>query len=220
MTEREANRGECSQPCRYKYYVKTLIEEKRPSQNWDIEEDNHGTYIMNSKDLCLINHLDDLINCGVTSFKIEGRMKSDYYVAAAVNTYRRTLNEENFDFIKEIDKIPHRPWTSGFFIEQENHLFIDNPNPVSTHEVSAMCLGGNKILQRNVFNIGDELELLSPGKNFNLIFSVISIKDEKGQSVERANKASEIYYIELECLTQKFSALDLEPDEFLRKKIN
>ena len=218
MTEREANRGECAQPCRYKYTgnfaTGTLIEEKRPSEYWDIEEDVHGTYIMNSKDLCLINHLDELAGSGVTSFKIEGRMKSDYYVAAAVNTYRQALDGKKFDYIKEIEKIPHRPWTSGFVFEKGNHLFTEHPNPVSTHEVTGMCLGGNKILQRNVFCTGDELEILSPGRKHNKTFTVKSIKDEQGQIVTRANKASAIYYIELDN-----SELILESDEFLRKKI-
>ncbi|MCL2442659.1 MAG: U32 family peptidase [Treponema sp.] len=218
MTEREANRGECAQPCRYKYTGKfitgMLEEEKRPSEYWDIEEDTHGTYIMNSKDLCLINHLDELADSGVTSFKIEGRMKSEYYVAAAVNTYRQALDGKKFDYIKEIEKVPHRPWTSGFVFNKGDHLFTEHPNPVSTYEVVGMCLGRDKILQRNVFNTGDELEILSPGKNFNKTFIVKAIRDEQGQSVSRANKASAVYYIELDN-----PELTLEPDEFLRKKI-
>ncbi|MCL2765615.1 MAG: U32 family peptidase [Treponema sp.] len=210
MTEREANRGECAQPCRYKYTA--LVEEFRPSERWAAEEDSHGTYIMNSKDLCLINHLDELVSCGVTSFKIEGRMKSEYYVAATVNAYRRALNGEKFDYIKEIDKVPHRPWTTGFVFEKGNHLFTEHSNQISTHEVAGMCLGNNKILQRNVFCEGDELEILSPGKNHNLTFKAKSIKDEQGQIITRANKANAVYFIETGGIT-------LEPDEFLRKKI-
>jgi len=209
MTEREANRGECSQPCRYKYF---MTEEKRPAEHWEIEEDTNGTYIMNSKDLCLINHLDDLTAAGVTSFKIEGRMKSDYYAASAVNTYRRALNKEDFDFQKEIDKSPHRPWTTGFVFEKSDSLFIEHTNQVSTHEVVGMCLGGDKVLQRNVFCTGDELEILSPGNNHNKTFTVTSIKDEQGQDVSRANKAGAVYYIEPDGIT-------LEPDDFLRKKL-
>ncbi|MCL2721142.1 MAG: U32 family peptidase [Treponema sp.] len=219
MTDREANRGECSQPCRYKYFMTaSMKEEKRPSQYWDIEEDANGTYIMNSKDLCLINHLYELKKCGVTSFKIEGRMKSDYYVAAAVNTYRHALNKETegkkFDYQKEIEKISHRPYTTGFVFEKSDNLFIEHTNQISTHDVVGMCLGGNKVLQRNVFNEGDELEILSPGKNHNRSFIVKSIKDEQGQNVTRANKAGAVYCIELDNIV-------LEADEFLRKeKIN
>jgi len=212
MTEREANRGECAQPCRYKYFATgTLVEELRPSEYWDIAEDVHGTYIMNSKDLCLIHHLDDLIACGVTSFKIEGRMKSDYYVAATVNAYRRALDGNELDLQKEIDKIPHRPWTTGFVFGKNDHLCTEHSNQVSTHEVVGMCLGGNKIAQRNVFCAGDELEIVSPGKNHNVTFKVLSIKDEQGQHVTRANKANAAYYIESGGIT-------LETDTFLRKK--
>jgi putative protease len=218
MTAREANRGKCAQPCRYKYAV--LVEEKRPSESWTAEEDDHGTYIMNSKDLCLINHLDELAASGVTSFKIEGRMKSDYYVAATVNTYRQVLDGKNFDYINEIEKTPHRPWTTGFVFEKGDHLFIEHANQVSTHEVIGMCQGntpeGEKILQRNVFCVGDELEILSPGKNHNKTFKVKSIKDEQGLSVTRANKAGAVYFIEPE----SSCGLRLEPDEFLRKRIN
>jgi len=223
MTSREANRGECTQPCRYKYTgsfaAGSLIEEKRPSEHWDIEEDAHGTYVMNSKDLCLINHLDELADCGVSSFKIEGRMKSDYYVAATVNTYRRVLDGENFDYIKEIDKIPHRPWTTGFVFKNNDNLFIDHSKQISTHEVVGKCLtsegyqGYEKILQRNVFCVGDELEILSPGKNHNMTFKVLSIKDEQGQNVTRANKAGAVYFIEPD------NGLVFEFDEFLRKRI-
>jgi len=209
MTEREANRGECSQPCRYKYF---MIEEKRPTEAWGIEEDANGTYIMNSKDLCLINHLDDLACAGVTSFKIEGRMKSEYYVASAVNAYRRALNKEDFDFQNEIDKSPHRPWTTGFVFEKTDALFIEHTNQVSSYEVVGLCLGAGKVLQRNVFCTGDELEILSSGENHNKTFTVTLIKDEQGQSVTRANKAGATYYIELE-------GIALEPDEFLRKKV-
>jgi len=214
MTEREANRGQCAQPCRYKYtgnfFAGTLIEEMRPSESWGIEEDAHGTYIMNSKDLCLINHLDDLINCGVTSIKIEGRMKTDYYVASTVNVYRRALDGIKFDFVKEISKIPHRPWTTGFIFNNSDNLFIEHSNQISTHEVVCMCLGENKIVQRNVFCTGDELEVLSPGKNHNVTFTVKSIRDEQGLIVTRANKANAVYFIE-------FDGPGLEMDEFLRK---
>ena len=224
MTGREANRGECAHPCRYKYTANfaegSLVEEKRPSEQWGIEEDTHGTYIMNSKDLCLINHLDELAACGITSFKIEGRMKSDYYVAATTNTYRKVMDGTKLNYIKEINKIPHRPWTTGFVFKENDHLFNGHPNSISTHDVVGMCLGyteeGEKILQRNVFNVGDELEILSFGKNHNKTFKVKSIKDNRWQSVTRANKTAEIYYIELNDASG--GNLVLEPDEFLRKE--
>jgi hypothetical protein len=146
-------------------------------------------------------------------------MKSEYYVAAAVSAYRHALDGKEFDFIKEIDKVPHRPWTAGFVFEKGDHLFIEHTNQVSTHEVVGMCQGctqeGEKILQRNVFCIEDELEILSPGKNHNKTFKVKSIKDEQGLSVTRANKAGAVYFIEPE----SSCGLRLEPDEFLRKRM-
>jgi len=199
MAKREANRGECAHPCRWKY---ALVEEKRPGEFLSIEEDARGTYIMNSRDLCLINHLDELSKAGVTSFKIEGRNKSEYYVSAAVSAYKRRDHND-------AHKIPHRPYTTGFVFGDDT-LFLGHNNPVSTHEVVAMCLGGERISQRNVFCVDDELEILSPGKNHNRTFTVTHIKDKDGQAVTRANKASETYSIEC--------PYELLEDDFLRKK--
>ncbi|MCL2410566.1 MAG: U32 family peptidase [Treponema sp.] len=207
MTNREANRGECSQPCRYKY---ALMEEKRPFEFWPVEEDIHGTYIMNSKELCLIDHLDELTACGVTSFKIEGRMKSEYYVASVVKAYRLALDGRKLNYKKEIDKIPHRPWTTGFVFEKGAHVFTEHSNQVSPYNVAAICLGGEKILQRNPFSVGDELEILSPGENHNKTFIVTSIKNERGENVPRANKAAAPFSLET-------GNIILQSDEFLRK---
>ena len=130
------------------------------------------------------------------------------------------MDNPDFDFIKEISKIPHRPWTTGFVLQENDHLFNEHPNSISTHDVVGMCLGltenGEKILQRNVFNVGDELEILSPGKNHNETFKVKSIKDDQGLNVTRANKASAVYFIELD--ETSCGRLVLEPDEFLRKE--
>lgn len=213
-TGREANRGECTQSCRWRY---ALMEEKRPGEYYPVEEDKYGTYIMNSKDLCLINHLKELEDAGVTSFKIEGRMKSEYYMCAVVNTYRRAMNGEQFDFLAELDKTSHRPWTTGFVFSENDHLFPEFAAPISTHDVTAICADYNdrnrdgwiKIQQRNVFCAGDELEILSPSQNHNKTFTVKNIKDKEGQEISRANKAGETYYIE--------SPYRLEPGEFLRK---
>ncbi|MDR0462296.1 MAG: U32 family peptidase [Christensenellaceae bacterium] len=202
-TGREGNRGECAQSCRWKY---SLVEEKRPGEYFPIEQDAKGTYIMNSKDLCLINHLDELASAGVASFKIEGRNKSEYHVVAVVNAYKRRLAED-------IGKVPHRPYTTGFVFDGNNPdtLFQSDANPVSTHEVVAMCLGGDKISQRNVFAIGDELEIVSPGANHNKTFTIAIIKDKNSKPACRANQAGETYYIGC--------PYTLEPDEFLRKRI-
>ena len=207
-TGRESNYGECTQPCRWKY---ALMEEKRPGQYFPVEEDAHGTYIMNSKDLCLINHLKELQDAGITSFKIEGRTKSEYYVAAVVGAYRRALDGERFDYMKELDKVAHRQWTTGFVLGENDHLYTETPAPDSTRRVVAMCLGGNKVSLRNGFSIGDELEILSPRAAHNKTFKVTGIKDGNLQEVAGANKAGYDYFIEC--------PYTLNPDDFLRKTI-
>ena len=116
MTNRPSNRGECAHACRYSY---ALQEAKRPNEYWPIEEDEHGTYILNSRDLCLIEHLDELKAAGVASLKIEGRMKSVYYVAGVVHAYRQALDGIKRDYMTELDKISHRPYTLGFTFARE-----------------------------------------------------------------------------------------------------
>jgi putative protease len=193
LTHRESNRGECAQPCRWKYF---LTEEKRPGQYMQITEDAHGAYIMNSKDLCLIGHLGELEKAGVTSVKIEGRMKSEYYVASAVSAYRRMLNGENFNYNEEINKVAHRPWTKGFVFNTDDSLYYESAASGSTYEVTAFCLGGNRISQRNVFSVGDELEILSPSLNNNKKFLIKTIKTQDGKNIIRANKAEEVLFID------------------------
>ena len=201
MQGRDANRGECSHPCRWKY---SLMEEKRPGEYFPIEEDAHGTYVMNSKDLCLIDHLDKLKDAGVTAFKIEGRNKSEYYVAGVVNAYHRELGQE------ELQKIAHRPYTTGFLLGENDHLYEKHNNPVSGYDVVAKCLGGDRVELRNAFNDGDELEILSYGENHNKVFVVTGIREVGGVSVQRANKADEVYTIQC--------PYKLNAGEFLRKR--
>lgn len=200
MANRSANRGECAQPCRWNY---SLVEEKRPNEYYPVETDERGTYILNSKDLCLLEHLDELTNAGVTSFKIEGRMKSEYYVAAVVRAYKQRDRSE-------LEKIAHRPYTTGFVFEGKDTLYPIDTKPITTYDVAAICLGENKILQRNAFCTGDELEVLSWGDNHNKVFTVTAIKEESGEHVTRASKAGGVYYIDI--------PFELYPDEFLRKR--
>ena len=208
MINRDANRGECAHPCRWKY---ALMEEKRPGEYFPIDQDQNGSYIMNSRDLVLIEHLRDLERAGVKSFKIEGRMKSEYYVASVVNAYRRAMDGEAFDYMTELNKTAHRPWTTGFLLPDGETLYYDHNNPVTTHEVVAMCLGGARVKLKNAFEVGDTLEILSPHGNFNKTFQVTAIKEVASQtSCHRANKADEIY--EIEC------PYELREGEFLRKK--
>ncbi len=183
LTGRGANRGECAQPCRWGYY---LMEEKRPNQFYKVFEDERGSYILNARDMCMIGHLDDLIDAGVTSFKIEGRAKSAYYVALTVNAYRAALDsclkgEKPAQWVlDEVNKISHRPYSTGFFygkptdgsgtqdpgtVTNGGQYFADS-GYMRDHDfvgVVDFCENGTMHLtQRNYFTLEDELELLPP----------------------------------------------------------
>ncbi len=168
LTGRESNRGDCSQPCRYAY---ALQEEKRPGEFYPIEEDSHGTYIMNSKDLCLIEHIDELKEAGVVSFKIEGRMKSEYYVACVVNAYKEALAGIKKNFISELEKTAHRPFTTGFTFRKDSTEFTCSAKSKQTYEFVALMKSNTQGLIKNKVLPGDEIEILSPtdtnGKKFN-----------------------------------------------------
>jgi len=176
MTGRDANRGDCAHPCRYKYF---LQEEKRPGEYFPVEEDDNGTYIMNSRDLCLINKLNELAGAGVASFKIEGRMKSEYYVGGAVNAYRRAMNGEKFDYMAELEKLSHRPFTAGFTFNDNKKEFDKSAAVISDYIVVAIVIENNQdritqkeyesfeaqIKIKNKITKGDEIEILSPSNN-------------------------------------------------------
>ena len=167
MTGRDANRGDCAHPCRYKY---ALQEEKRPGEFFSIDEDSNGTYIMNSRDLCLIEKLNELAGAGVASFKIEGRMKNEYYAGGVVNAYRRAMNGEKFNYMAELEKLPHRPFTTGFTFNDKNKEFEKSAASISNHLIVAVVTEENKIRIKNKITKGDEIEILSPsagnGKTF------------------------------------------------------
>lgn len=167
LTGRDANRGACAQPCRWKYH---LVEEKRPGEYFDITEDK-GTYIMNSRDMCMIDHVPELIDAGVTSFKIEGRMKSAYYAAAVTNAYRHAidcaLDGKALPQIwrDEVDKLSHRPYCTGFYYGDPGQHYSET-SYYSDAEVCAVVeecdADGNAVLtQRNRFCLGDTVELMT-----------------------------------------------------------
>ena len=191
MTGRDGNRGECAQPCRWKY---SLMEEKRPGQYFEIEEDG-GTYIMNSNDLCMIQHLQDLMEAGVTSFKIEGRMKSAYYAAVVTNAYRHALDAVAAGrpvpeiWVRETEMVSHRPYCTGFYLGGEPGQCYDG-----TYETGADIVAvvescdedGNAVLtQRNKFLVGDELELLTPTDE-PICFNVSEMFDAEGETIADA----------------------------------
>jgi len=171
MTGRDANRGDCAHPCRYKYEIfYALREEKRPGEYFSVEEDTNGTYIMNSCDLCLINKLNELAEAGVASFKIEGRMKNEYYVGGVLNAYRRAMNGENFDCTLALEKLPHRPFTTGFTFNDKNREYTESSAIILNYQIAAVVTEKNQIRIKNKIAKGDEIEILSPscsnGKTF------------------------------------------------------
>lgn len=200
LTGRDSNRGACVQACRWKYYIR---EENREDE-LPIEEDERGTYILNSKDLCLIDHLDELIKAGVTSFKIEGRMKSDYYVASVVNAYRRAIDGfKDYDILhSELEKTSHRRYTTGFMFNDNNKEYLENSMPVQTYIFVAVAKedaqnGRVKLEMRNRFKEGDILEILAPNDNFLKTLKIQNITDEKGQRLEDVKLVQQI--VEVDC---------------------
>ena len=218
MTGRDANRGDCAQPCRWKY---SLMEEKRKGEYFPVVEQENGTYFFNSKDLCMIEHIPELLKAGVTSLKIEGRAKSAYYVAVVTNAYKQALSNyykmgENFElepWIKEeVYKISHRKYSTGFYFGGEPGQIYDNGGYVKDFEVVAVCEnyknGMIEISQRNKFLKGDELEVLMPGKK-PFKFKVQKILDEKGNEMESAPHAMQKLFIPFEN--------EIEKGAYLRK---
>ena len=209
MTERDSNRGACAHPCRYKY---VLEEEKRPGEYFPIEEDARGTYIMNSNDLCMIEHIPDLINAGISSLKIEGRMKTIYYVASVIKAYRAAIDayysdpdgwKFNPSWMEELCKASHRNFTTGFYYdkptgEDQNY---DSSNYIKEYKFLGIAVRGNiagepaLIQQRNKICKGDEVEFFGPtGEVFSQIIEEI-IDDETGESIDSAPHAKQMIRI-------------------------
>lgn len=199
LTNRDANRGECAQPCRWGYH---LMEEKRTDEFFPIFEDEKGSYILNAKDMCLIDHLDKLAQAGVTSFKIEGRAKSSYYVSIVTNAYRMAMDifkkdPDNYklpDWVRdEVFKISHRKYCTGFFFgHPKESQYYENSGYIREYDVVAIvdeCKDGILYAtQRNRFRVGDEVEIISPGEKFDAL-TITELFDENGESFEVANKA-------------------------------
>ncbi len=199
LVNRDANRGECAQPCRWGYH---LMEEKRTDQFFPIFENEKGTYILNAKDLCMIDHIDKLAKAGVSSLKIEGRAKSAYYVAVVTNAYRMAvdeynLNPDNFklsDWIHdEVFKVSHRKYCTGFFFGHPNDCqYYETGGYIRNYDVVAVvekCENGIVYCtQRNKFLAGDTVEIMSP-KQKPAVITIDELFDENGNSIETANHA-------------------------------
>lgn len=209
LTNRDSNHGECVQACRWKYSV---TEESRPDDKFDLLEDNRGTYIFNSKDLCLIDYIDKIAEAGVNSFKIEGRMKSPYYVATVINTYRRAIDHmleckkqnkpysipENLK--NELTKASHRKYTTGFMFSdgkptQNYETSIQEQDSKFMAIVQDVKPGKILVEQRNKFAVGDKLEILSPSDIFGKTLLVEKMEDENGTLVSEAKAVQQKLWI-------------------------
>ncbi len=220
LTGRDANHGDCAQPCRWKYH---LYEEKREGQFFPVEEFDGGTYLYNSRDMCMIEHIPELVAAGVSSFKIEGRAKSSYYTAVTTNAYRHAVDDfyaegENFKlkpWIKEeLEKISHREYSTGFYFGYEPGQTTDNGGYIRHYDAAAFCEESiddttSVISQRNKFCVGDTLDILPPGGvPYNV--KCISLTNEDGEQVESAPHPKQI-------LTMK-SDLPVPAGSVLRRK--
>ena len=194
MTGRDAQRGMCAQPCRYKY---ALVEEKRPGEYFPVYEEDNETFIMNSRDMCMIDHLPELLEAGLSSLKIEGRAKSAYYAAVVTGAYRHgidaALSGEPLDAVwrDELDKVSHRPYATGFYYGPPGQ-YTGDARYIRDYQVCAMVetcdAAGNAVLSlRNKFSAGMEVELLSPGLT-PMTFAAPEMEDMDGLPLQEPKK--------------------------------
>ena len=222
LTGRDSNKGACAQPCRWNYAL-GIKDDKDDISYYPIQEDNKGTYILNSKDLCLINNIKDLYDAGINSFKIEGRMKSNYYVATITNAYRRAIDdfynnkESNFDYISELQKTSNREFTTGFYFDSDQKTNTLTSKVSQTYMYTAVVLDfldNNYLLveHRNKFKLGDTLEVLSPDENFNKTFKVEEILDLNKNKIEEVKKIKQQVYIKCPYKLHKLDILRMKID--------
>lgn len=210
MVERDANRGACAHPCRWKY---SLVEEKRPGEYFPIEEDDRGTYILNSRDLCMLEYIPELVTSGITSFKIEGRMKSAFYVATIVGAYRKAIdtyleNPEKYYFkeewMDELKKVSHREFTTGFYFNKPTNKDQNYQTSAYTREYSfiGVVKSYNEITkiavveQRNKMSIGDKIEVFGPYTDF-FTQKLDMLENENGEPIQSAPHAQQIVRIKM-----------------------
>lgn len=226
MTDRDANRGECAHACRWKYH---LVEEKRPGEYYPVVESDEGTFFFNSKDLCMIEHVPRLIESGLTSLKIEGRMKSVYYVANIVRVYREAIDryydsKEKFvynpDWLTEIQKASHRKFTTGFYFDKpnENDQLYSTSSYDRYYNFTGIILDYDEtskiatVEQRNKLSVGDEIEIMQPGyKSF--IQTVGELVDHKGNSVENVPHAQQIFKLKMDQPVKAYDIVRMRKDE-------
>ena len=223
FTGRDANLGACTHPCRWRY---SIVEETRPGQYLPVEENERGTYIFNSCDLCMIDHIPDLIGAGIDSFKIEGRMKTALYVAVTARAYRRALDdfrkdpalyeEKKASYLAEVKECTYRPFSTGFYYGRpdDSAQIYDNNTYISRYIYLGLVYGMTedgfcRMEQRNKFSVGDEVTAILPdGRNLDL--TVKAMHDAEGVPMESCPHPQQEFYVDLGC--------QLTPCTVLRKK--
>lgn len=223
MIERDANQGMCAHPCRWKY---ALVEEQRPGQYYPIEEDDRGTYILNSRDLCMIEHIPQLVESGLASLKIEGRMKSIFYVATIIAAYRKAIDAYYEDpngyvfkqeWMDEMKKVSHREFTTGFYFNNPTNKDQNYRTSAYTRDYTFTGLvkkynpdtGYAIVEQRNKMVLGDEIEVFGPGKDF-FVQKLNEMYDEEGNAISQAPHPQQILKIKMD--------YPVEENFMLRKK--
>lgn len=223
MINRDANHGECAHPCRWKY---ALVEEQRPGQYYPIEEDERGSYILNSKDLCMIEYVPELIKSGISSLKIEGRMKSSFYVAHIVSAYRKAIdsyceNPEGYEFkqewMDELKKVSHRKFTTGFYFDKPDEKDQNYETSQYTRDYTYTGLvrsyeentGYAVVEQRNKMVLGDEIEVFGPFTDF-FTQKLSEMYNDEGEPIDSCPHPQQIIKIKLEH--------PVKPNWMLRKK--
>ncbi|MBR2619735.1 MAG: U32 family peptidase C-terminal domain-containing protein, partial [Firmicutes bacterium] len=211
MIDRDANRGQCAHPCRWKY---KLVEEQRPGEYYPVEEDSRGTYILNSKDLCMLEHIPDIIEAGISSAKIEGRMKSVFYVATIVSAYRRAIDAyyadpENYEFdpawMTELKKVSRREFTTGFYYDKPTNEDQNYQTSAYTRDYSFIGMVKSYdpetkmavVEQRNKMVVGDEIEVFGPDRDF-FTQKLEVLLNEEGEPIESAPHPQQILRIKMD----------------------
>ena len=219
FTGRDANRGACTHPCRWKYAV---VEETRPGEYLPVYENERGTYIFNSKDLCMIEHIPELIDAGIDSLKIEGRMKTALYVATVARTYRKAIDDYQKDpqlyrknmpwYLDQISNCTYRKFTTGFFFGKpdDSAQIYDSNTYVKDYTylgiVGETGDGMCRIEQRNKFSVGETIEIMKPdGRNVEV--TVERIMNEEGGEQESAPHSKQVLYVKLSECPEKYDIL-------------
>ena len=218
LTGRDANRGQCAQPCRWEY---TLVEKERPQREFEIFQEERGTYIFNSNDMRMIQHLPAMMEAGISSLKLEGRAKSAYYVACVTQAYRRAIDffwehpEEELpaSILEETEKISHRTYSTGFYFGDEPGEMPDRGQYTRNYELVAICQGREgdylRLTQRNRFFAGQEVDILQPGRE-PVLATLDQLKNGDWEPIEKAPHAEMTVYWKTD--------LEVQPGAYLRVK--